>query len=160
MATKKKTEVEATEEVKEVEATEEVKEEAPKKTTRKSSKKKAEVEEVSETVEEAPVEEVKEEPKAEVEVVGSKVAEVVEEPKPVKPTKVEKVEEVKVSDDSYLVQVVSTSGIFTFKNPGLDQPKGRVYPKGAKLAVTGVSGNWGKVGENCWILLSGAVVKI
>lgn len=160
MATKKKTEVEATEEVKEVEATEEVVEEAPKKTTKRSSKKKAEVEEVSETVEEAteaPVEEVKEEPKAEVEVVGSKVAEVVEEPKSVKSAKVE---EAKVSDDSYLVQVVSTSGIFTFKNPGLDQPKGRVYPKGAKLAVTEVSGNWGKVGENCWILLSGAVVKI
>lgn len=156
MATKKKTEVEVTEEIKEVEVTEEVVEEAPKKTTKKSSKKKAEV--VEEAPVEAPVEEVKEEPKAEVEVVGTKVAEVVEEaPKAVEPAKVE---EVKVSDDSYLVQVVSTSGIFTFKNPGLDQPKGRVYPKGAKLVVTEVSGNWGKVGENCWILLSGAVVKI
>lgn len=152
MATKKKTEVEATEEVKEVEATEEVVEEAPKKTTKKSSKKQEEVVETAE----APVEEAKEEPKAEVEVVGSKVAEVVEEaPKSVEPAK-----ETKTANDSYLVQVVSNSGIFTFKNPGFDQPKGRVYPKGAKLAVTEVSGNWGRVGENCWILLSGAVVKI
>lgn len=150
MATKKKTEVEATEEIKEVEATEAV-EEAPKKTTKKSSKKKEE-----DVVEEAPAEEVKEEPKAEVEVVGSKVAEVVEEaPKSVEPAK-----ETKTSNDSYLVQVISNTGIFTFKNPGLDQPKGRVYPKGAKLAVTEVRGNWGKVGENCWIILSGAVVKI
>lgn len=136
MATKKKTEVEATEEVKEVETTEEVVEEAPKKTTKKSSKKQEEV--------------VAEEPKAEVEVVGSKVAEVVEEaPKAVEPAK-----ETKTANDSYLVQVVSNSGIYTFKNPGLDQPKGRVYPKGAKLTVSEVKGNWGKVGPDAWILLS------
>lgn len=153
MATKKKTEVTETE-VKEVE-TVEATEEAPKKTTKKSTKKKAEVvEEPKEEVVEATPEAAVEEPKAEVEVVGQKVAEIVEAPEPVK------VEEPKVQESSFEVQVVSPSGIFTFKNPGLDQPKGKVYAKGSKLIVSEVKGNWAKVGENKWIILSGSVVKI
>lgn len=152
MATKKKTE-EVVEEVKEVEAVETA-EEAPKKTTRKSTKKKTEevAEEQAPAVEEVK-EEVKEEPQAEVEVVGKRVAEVVEVPEPVKVAE-------PAAEGEYQIQVVSPSGIFTFKNPGLDQPKGKVYAKGSKLTVTEVKGNWAKVGENKWIILSGAVVKI
>lgn len=162
MATKKKTEVEATEEIKEVKATEKVVEAAPKKTTKKSSKKKADIEAVSEEApEEVPEtgELVKTEEDTDVEVVGKKVAEVVVEPEPVKKVKPAKKEKVKEAD-SYKVQVVAPSGIFTFKNPGLDQQKGRVYPKGSLLVVSEVKGNWAKVGEDKWILLSGAVVKI
>lgn len=157
MATKKKTDV--VEEVKEV--IEAPVAEAPKKTTKKSTKKKAEpVEEVpaeEPKAEEAPIVEVKEEPKAE-------------------PVKEEKVEELKVefgngiikfppkeapkAEGSFLVQVVSPAGIYTFKNPGIDQPKGKVFAKGTKLEVSEVKGNWGKVGDDMWILLSGAVAKI
>ena len=143
MATKKKTEVEATEVVEEVksEVVEEVKAEAPKKTSKKSSKKAEVVEEVKEeasVAEPAPVvEEVKE------------VKEVKEAPKK------EKASAAPVAtSDSFEVQVISASGIYSFKNPGLDQPKGKVYPKGAKLIVSEVKGNWGKVGQNAWIILS------
>lgn len=132
---KKKTEVEEiVEEVKEVDTVEAV-EEAPKKTTKKSTKKKAEA-----------VEEVKEEVKAEP---------VVEVAKEVKPeVKEEKFE------GSYNIQVISPSGIYTYKKPGLDQQKGKVYVKGSKLVVSEVKGNWAKVGEDKWIILSGAVAKI
>jgi len=129
--TKKKTEVEeVVEEVKEVE-TAEVVEEAPKKATKKSTKKKTEV-----------VEEVKPEPEVKA----------IEEAKP-------EVKEEK-SEGSYNVQVISPSGIYTYKKPGLDQQKGKVYIKGSKLTVTEVKGNWAKVGEDKWIILSGAVAKI
>lgn len=152
MAAKKKTEVEATEVVEEVkeEVKEEVVEEAPKKTTKKTSKKKEEAPIVEEpAVEETPaVEEVVEEP-----------APVVEEVKEEKPKKEEKKEK-KEAFAPYIVQVISPSGIYTFKNPGFDQPKGKVYPKGAKITVLEVKGNWARVGENVWILLSGAVVKV
>lgn len=149
MAAKKKTEVTETE-VKEVESVE-VTEEAPKKTTKKKTAKVEEVkEEVVEPAPEVVAEPVVEEPKAEVEVVGKKVAEVVAEP-------VKKVESV---EGTYLIQVNAPSGIFTFKNPGLDQPKGKVYAKGSKLTVTEVKGSWAKVGEDKWVLLSGAVAKI
>lgn len=148
MATKKKTEV--TEEIKEAEATEQVVEEAPKKTTKKSSKKKVEESPVEEIpVEEPSVEEVKPEP--EVEVVGKKVVEITTEPAAKEEPKTE---------SSYQIQVVSPSGIFTFKKPGLDQQKGKVYVKGTKLIVSEVKGNWAKVGEDKWIILSGAVAKI
>ncbi len=144
MATKKKTEI-VEEEVKAVE--EATVEEAPKKTTKKSTKKKAD------PVEEVPAEAPKVEVEPEVEVVGKKVAEVIPEK-----VKVEK-EEPKVTD-TFLVQVVSPAGIYTFKNPSIDQPKGRVFAKGTKLAVSEVKGNWGKVGDDMWILLSGTVAKI
>lgn len=151
MATKKKTDV--VEEVKE--AIEAPVEEAPKKTTKKTSKKKEEAPIVEEPiVEEAPAtEEVVEEPAPVVEEV--KVAEPKKEEK-----KAEKKEEKEEAFAPYIVQVISPSGIYTFKNPGFDQPKGKVYPKGAKVKVLEVKGNWAKVSENAWILLSGAVVKV
>ncbi len=149
MATKKKTEVEATEVVEEVK--EEVVEEAPKKTSKKTSKKKEEEPIVEElTVEEVPV----------VEEPVKEPAPVVEEVKEEKPKKEEKKEEKKETFAPYIVQVTSPSGIYTFKNPGFDQPKGKVYPKGAKITVLEVKGNWARVGENVWILLSGAVVRV
>lgn len=149
MAAKKKTEVEATEVIEEVK--EEVVEEAPKKTTKKTSKKK----------EEAPVEEpIAEETPAVKEEPVQEPAPVVEEVKVSEPKKEEKKEEKKETFAPYIVQVISPSGIYTFKNPGFDQPKGKVYPKGAKITVLEVKGNWARVGENVWILLSGSVVKV
>lgn len=146
---KKKTEVESTEvveEVKEVEAAEEVVEAAPKKTTKKSTKKK-----IEEPKEEAVAEEVKPEPEVEVEVVGTYAVEVKKEVE-VKPESKEA--------STFNIEVVSPSGIFTFKKPELGQPKGKVYPRGSKLTVSEVKGNWAKVGEDKWIILSGSVVKI
>lgn len=145
MATKKKTEVEATEVVEEVkeEVVEAPVEEAHKKTSKKSSKKAEVVEEVKE---EAPV---------------AEPAPVVEEVKEVKeaPKKEKAVAAPVATSDSFEVQVISASGVYSFKNPGLDQPKGKVYPKGAKLIVSEVKGNWGKVGQNAWIILS-CVAKV
>lgn len=143
MATKKKTEVEATEVVEEVksEVVEEVKAEAPKKTSKKSSKKAEVVEEVKE---EAPV---------------AEPAPVVEEVKEEAPKKEKAAAAPVATSDSFEVQVVSASGVYSFKNPGLDQPKGKVYPKGTKLIVSEVKGNWGKVGQNAWIILS-CVAKV
>lgn len=154
MATKKKTEV--TEEVKETTSAKKTTSTKKSTSTKKTTKS---AEEVIEEFKAEPVKEVNEEPVAEVEVVGKKVAEVVVESEPVKEVKPAKKEEVKEAD-SYKVQVIAPSGIFTFKNPGLDQQKGRVYPKGSLLVVSEVKGNWAKVGDDKWILLSGAVVKI
>ena len=145
MATKKKTEVEAVEEVKEVEAVEaeapaEVVEEAPKKTTKKSSKKKAEpVEELVEEEKEAPAEEVKEAP-AEVEA----------------PKKVEKKAE--PSEASY--KVTSNTGLYTFKGPSFDNAKGKPLAKGSVITVTEVKGNWGKIGQDRWILIGANLEQI
>lgn len=147
MAAKKKSEIEeVVEEIKEVETTEVV-EEAPKK--KRTSKKKTE-----EPKEEIVAEEVKPEPEVEVEVVGNFAVEIKQEEVKKEESKVEP------KGESFIVQVVSPTGIFTFKNPGLDQPKGKVYAKGSKLTVTEVNGNWGKVGEGKWILLSNTVVKL
>lgn len=139
MATKKKTEVESTEEVKEVESVETI-EETPKKTTKKSTstKKKAEAEDsISEehvAAEASPV--IKEEPKQ----VDKKA-----EPE----TKV-----------PFTAQVVSSAGIYTFNRPSIEASRGKVIPKGARFTISEVCGPWGKISEDRWIMITGAVVKI
>lgn len=140
MATKKKTEVEAVEEV-----AAEVVEEAPKKSTKKSSKKKAEpVEEKVDAAEEpvveaTPVEELKEAPAK------------VEEPK-----KVEK----KAEPSAASYKVTSNTGLYTFKGPGFDNAKGKPLAKGSVITVTEIKGNWGKVGQDRWILLGSNLEKM
>lgn len=151
MATKKKTE-EITEAVESIEAVEE-KVATSKKTTSKkstSTKKKAEAE--------VKAEEPKVEEKKEVKV--EEPAPVVEEVKEEK--KVEKKEEVKVEEpkSSSTVIVLSPAGIYSFKGPGLDQPKGKIFPKGSKLIISEKKGNWAKVGEDKWILLGGTVAEV
>lgn len=153
MATKKKTE-EVVAEVKEAEVA------AKKTTTKKTTTKKTAAKKEEPTVEEA-VAEVKEEPsvepavEAEVEVVGTKIAEVKEEPKEVEPKK-EKVE----APQSFLIQVVGNAGVYSFKGPGFEFAKNKVFAKNSKLTVVEVKGNWGKVSEGNWILLGGSVDKI
>lgn len=140
MATKKnaEAEIEVMQEVKEpvVEAApaiEEVKEEvAPKKTTKKSAKP-AEAP-VAEVVEE--VAEVKEAPKKET-AIAAPVA----------------------TSNPFEAVVISAAGTYTFKAPVLGGPKGKLLAKGAKVVVSEVSGNWGKIGATSWILLS-CVAKI
>lgn len=141
MATKKKVEVEATEVVEEVkeEVVEAPVEEAPKKAS-----KKAEV--VEEVKEEAPV--------SKPAPVVEKVPEVKEAPKKEKTT----VAPVATSN-SFEAVVTSAAGTYTFKTPVLGGPKGKLLAKGAKVVVSEVSGNWGKIGDTSWILLS-CVAKI
>jgi len=155
MATKKKTEV--TEAKVQSEATVDKPKTTKKTSTKKASSKKEEPV-VEETIE--PVEEVKEpvaEPVvvAEVEVVGTKVAEVKEEPKKVEPKK-EKVE----APQSFLIQVVGNAGVYSFKGPGFEFARNKVFAKNSKLTVVEVKGNWGKVSEGNWILLGGSIDKI
>lgn len=169
MATKKKTGVETTEEIKEVEAIEE----APKKTTKKSSKKKVDVEAVSEEApEEVPEtgELFKTEEDTDVEVVGAKVAEVVEEPEPVKPDKVEKakveksdepkkveepkknvapVKESKVASGEY--QAIAKSALYVLKVPGNLNTKLGNFKAGTKFTILEENRGWGKIAEGKWI---------
>jgi hypothetical protein len=146
MATKKKTEV-AEADVQQVEAVEE----QPKKTTTKktTTKKKAEPK-----VEEAPV--VAEEPKVEEPVAEPvKVEEKKEEPKKVEPKKEEKKPE-----GEFKIVITSGAGVYSFKGPGLSFPKVKLIPNGSKLVVSETKGNWGKIGEDKWIILGGTSVRI
>lgn len=178
MARTKKTEEAVVEEAV-VESTPEVEEtvveETPKKSTRKKKTEEPKeevvestpevVEEVKEAVEtsaEPVVEEVKEEP--------AKVEEVIPEPiieeNLVELTKEEKKERNKklVAENgissSFTVQVVGVNGIYTFSDPSLDAPKGKVIPRGMRIGITEVKGNWGKLANGKWILLGSSVIKL
>lgn len=180
MARTKKTEDTVVEEAV-VESTPEVEEtvveETPKKSTRKKKTeelKEEVVEEVKEAVEtsaEPVVEEVKEDPAKVEEVIPEPVVEEVKEEsiveeKPVELTKEEKKDRNKklVAENgissSFTVQVVGVNGVYTFANPGLDAPKGKILPRGARVAITEVKGNWGKLASGKWILLGSTVIKV
>ena len=103
--------------------------------TKKTSKKKAE-----------PVKEV------EATAVEEKVDAVAEEPKKVE-AKVEKSAEAKY-------KVISGTGIYTFKGPSFDNIKGKPLSSGSVVTVTEVKGNWGKIDENRWIILSSNLAKL
>ena len=158
MATKKKTEVEATEEIKEVETPVE---EAPKKTTKKTSKKKEE----EPIVEEAPVEEVPAEKVPEAEVTESPVDEspaqeaiTVSEPEAVTPGTVEVVEEKKVPEKSDKVEekigvgfAVATSGLMVLSGPSRAYNVIDFLAPNACVNILEVSGNWGRIGTGKWV---------
>ena len=61
---------------------------------------------------------------------------------------------------SFAVEVVGVNGVYTFDNPSLDSKKGKVIPKGMRVGITEVKGNWGKLANGKWILLGSAIVKI
>lgn len=172
MATKKKTEEVAEVEVKE-EKTTTKKSTSTKKTT---STKKAEPEV---KVEEPVVEEVKvEEPAPVVEPASEPVIEPVVEEKPEakpevkveKPAKVEKKEEpakteakkVETADKSgvpFTVEVITPIGIYTKTAPSMDAPASKVMPFKSKLAVVDQKGNWGRLTNGKWVLLSENLVR-
>ena len=149
MARPKKTE-EAVAEV--VEVKEEKKTTTKKVTSTKSTTKKSEP---------AKAEEVKEEQPA---AVTEKKAKVKKETKKVEPPK-EEVKEVEAKpavagNSTFTVQIVASNGVYTFKGPGLDQPKGKILSNGIKVDIIEVKGNWGKISEGKWILLGSTAVKV
>lgn len=158
MATKKKTEVEATEEIKEVEAPVE---EAPKKTTKKTSKKKEEEPIVEEApVEETPAEKAPEAEVAESPVEDSSVQEPVAAPEPetVAPETVEVVEEKKVPEKSDKVEekigvgfAVATSGLMVLSGPSRAYNVIDFLAPNACVNILEVSGNWGRIGTGKWV---------
>lgn len=168
MTTKKKTEEVTEVEVKE-EKTTTKKSTSTKKTT---SAKKAEPEV---KVEEPVVEEVKvEEPAPVVEPAPESVVEPIVEEKPEvkveKPAKVEKKEEsakievkkVETTDKSgtpFTVEVITPIGIYTKTAPSMDAPASKVMPFKSKLAVVDQKGNWGRLTNGKWILLSENLVR-
>lgn len=169
MATKKKTEEVAEVEVKE-EKTTTKKSTSTKKTT---STKKAEPEVKAE---EPVVEEVKvEEPAPVVEPIPESVVEPVVEEKPEvkvevkaekpakkeEPVKVEakKVETVDKSGTPFTVEVITPIGIYTKTAPSMDAPASKVMPFKSKLAVVDQKGNWGRLTNGKWILLSENLVR-
>lgn len=149
MATKKKTE--------DVEVVEEVTSEA--KTTKKSTTKKStSTKKKAEKVEEPKVEEVKEpEPVIEEPVKEEKKVEEVKVAEPVE-VKTEEVKESEVISATYKIN--SGIGLYTFTGPGLDNPKAKPLGRGAVVIVSETKGNWGKIGENRWVLMGPNLVKM
>jgi len=170
MATKKKTEEVAEVEVKE-EKTTTKKSTSTKKTT--STKKAA----VEVKAEEPKVEEVKEEVKAVepapvVEPIPETVVEPIVEEKPEvksevkvekkeEPVKVEakKVETADKSDAPFTVEVITPIGIYTKTAPSMDAPAFKVMPFKSRLVVVDQKGNWGRLTNGKWILLSENLVR-
>ena len=167
MATKKKTEEVAEVEVKEEKTTTKKSTSTKKTTTKKAGP------EVK--VEESVVEEVKvEEPAPVVEPAPEPVVEPIVEEKPEvkveKPAKVEKKEEpakievkkVETADKSdvpFTVEVITPIGIYTKTAPSMDAPASKVMPFKSKLAVVDQKGNWGRLTNGKWILLSENLVR-
>lgn len=157
---KKKTEAPKTEEVIDVasKVTEEVKEEVVETPVEPVVEESTEVEEV---IPEPIVEEVKEEP-----VVEEKTIETEKEEKKIKNQKAVAENGIKVMSTTdtntspFTVQVVGVNGVYTFDNASLDSKKGKVIPKGMRIGITEVKGNWGKLANGKWILLGSAIVKI
>lgn len=163
MATKKKTEVEATEAVEEVkeEVVEAPVEEAPKKTTKKTSKKKEE----EPVVEEAPVEEAPTEKAPEAEVAESPVEDssaqepvTVPEPETVTPKTADVVEEKKVSEKSDKVEekididfAVATSGLMVLSGPSRAYNAIDFLAPNTRVKILEVSGNWARIGTAKWV---------
>ena len=154
MATKKKTEEVEVAVTKTTAKKPAAKKPAAKKPAVKKEAPKAEPKVEEPKVEEPKVEEVKEEP--------VKVEEVKVEPVKVEAPKkaAKKAEPKKEEKASFDVIIASANGAYIFKGPGLDFPKGKILPKNSKETVLEVKGNWGKIGDNKWILLGNAVIKV